>query len=133
MTTTQAEHSNLALRCREFSKHSGTRRILTIFPSSQCSFTITILTVFTSLNVRNPKPRERPDAPSLITVHSSTSPNCEKYSFSDSIHILDDIKKFFCPDLPSVVSQFNPPMNIFLQFEQLATSNLSGILQIVKE
>ena len=59
-------------------------RALTILPSSQCSLTITTLTVRGSLNVRNPNPRERPVAPSRITVHSCTSPNFEKYSLSDS-------------------------------------------------
>jgi hypothetical protein len=43
-----------------------------------------MLTVRASLNVKKPKPRERPEAPSRMTVHSSTSPNCEKYSFKDS-------------------------------------------------
>lgn len=51
---------------------------LTILPSRVCSLTMTTLTSLGFLKVRNPKPRERPVAPSRMTVHSSTSPNWEK-------------------------------------------------------
>lgn len=51
---------------------------LTILPSRKCSLTMTTLTVLGSLNVRKPKPRERPVLLSLMTVHSRTSPNSEK-------------------------------------------------------
>lgn len=39
---------------------------------------MTTLTTFGSLNVRKPKPRERPVTPSRMTVHSVTSPNWVK-------------------------------------------------------
>ncbi|KAL1840719.1 hypothetical protein VTK73DRAFT_3684 [Phialemonium thermophilum] len=46
--------------------------------SRGCSLTMTMFTVLGSLKVRKPKPLERPVALSLMTVHSTTSPNCEK-------------------------------------------------------
>ena len=49
--------------------------------------TMTVLTTLGSLNVRKPKPRDRPEAWSRMTVHSVTSPNWEKYSRKESIHV----------------------------------------------
>ena len=96
---------------------------LTILPSRKCSLTMTMFTVLASLKVRKPKPRERPVLPSRITVHSITSPNCSKYSRSDSIESspleLPGPVRFVsgqesATNSPSVVSQFKPPINIFL-------------------
>lgn len=68
----------------------------TSLPSRICSLTMTTLTTFGSLNVRKPKPRDLPVAPSRITVHSVTSPNWEKYSLRDSINVSEAESESYC-------------------------------------
>lgn len=88
---------------------------------------MTALTEAGSLKVKNPNPRDRPVSASRMIVQCVTSPNCSKYILSVSEWSEGRIEKsqFSSPtsrtverkpaSAPSVVSQFKPPMNIFLQ------------------
>ena len=68
-----------------------------IFPSSWCTGNLrTLSTAMGSLNVTNPKPRDRLVAGSFMTMTSASSPKVEKYSRIDS----------------GVVCHDNPPINI---------------------
>lgn len=107
------------LQCRMYEREGRGRR-RTFFPSRTCSLSITALTLAIESNVMKANPLDVPVSESRIMLQCVTLPYCSKYVrnpsarsnvFSISVPILATAKD---QHLPSVVSQFNPPMNILL-------------------